>query len=88
MGSLHVEPLAVVVDLVDLGRVGVDVVGDVENDRTVIPAVVPESVADIEVFVGPVVAQPLMVIKQRSFLNQMIHLKKQNISAINNYTLV
>ncbi len=51
-----VEVLADVVDVVDLGRVGVDAVGGVLDDGVVVPAALEQLVDDVEVLVGPLVA--------------------------------
>ena len=51
----HLEPLAVVVELVDLVRVGEDAVGPVEDQRVVLPRV-PQPGGGLEELVGPVVA--------------------------------
>ena len=56
VGAGHVVVLAVVVDGVHPGRIGVDPGLPVGHDGVVVPAPLPQLVADLEVLVGQVVA--------------------------------
>src|ERR1700758_3948861 len=62
MASVNPKVLTLMMDVVNFGRIGVDLLPPIFQHRVIFPARLPQLVADLEVFVGEVVA--LVVIEE------------------------
>ena len=56
MATIHGEILTIVFNVPDFGRIGVDAVSGVSDNRVILPTAFPELVADFKILIGDGVA--------------------------------